>query len=89
MNPQAIDHARDDDLRLSLPAMQRAARRALEVARLSGTAIVVSHQGVIETIYPPTAGSEALEVRESDPTYPTHGDAQPAQYKTSTATSKR
>lgn len=52
MNKQSIEAARDADLRLSQQAMQRAARRAHELAAQTGTAIVVSHNGVIEEIWP-------------------------------------
>jgi len=52
MNKQPIDTAQDADLRLSMFAMQRAAQRAHELAAQTGTAIVVSHDGVIEHIHP-------------------------------------
>jgi len=52
MNNPPIETARDADLRLSPHAMQRAARRAWELAAQTGTAIVVSHHGRIELIYP-------------------------------------
>jgi len=52
MNKQPIETARDADLRLSPQAMQRAARRARELAIQTGTAIVVSRNGVIEHIRP-------------------------------------
>ena len=48
MNKRPIEAARDNDLRLSALAMQRAVLRAHEVARATGTTIVVSHDGVIE-----------------------------------------
>ena len=41
MNRQPIDHARDPDLRHSLPALRRAAQRARDLARQTGTAIAV------------------------------------------------
>lgn len=50
MNKQPIESARDSDLRLSQQAMDRAAQRARELARQTGTPLVVSHQGVIELI---------------------------------------
>ena len=52
MNKQPIESARDADLRLSPQAMQRAARRARELATQTGTAIVISRDGVIEHIRP-------------------------------------
>lgn len=52
MNPRPIETARDPDLRLSQPAMHRAAQRARALATQTGTAIVVSHNGIIERINP-------------------------------------
>jgi hypothetical protein len=52
MNKQPIENARDADLRLSFQALQRAAKRARELAIQTGTAIVVSHNGVTEHIRP-------------------------------------
>jgi hypothetical protein len=57
MNRQPIDHARDPDLRHSLPALQRAAQRARELARQTGTAIVIRHNGVLETVTLPAETS--------------------------------
>ena len=56
MNKQAIDTARDADLRLLPQAMQRAARRARELAAQTGTAIVISRHGIIEHIRPERQG---------------------------------
>lgn len=50
MNKQPIESARDSDLRLSQRALDRAALRARELVRQTGTALVVSHEGVIELI---------------------------------------
>lgn len=52
MNKQPIEQARDNDLRLSPKAMQRAMQRAHELARMTGTSIVVSHDGIIEHLTP-------------------------------------
>ena len=52
MNKRPIDTAQDADLRFSMLAMQRAAQRARELAAQTGTAIVVSHDGAIEHIWP-------------------------------------
>ena len=52
MNESPIETARDADLRLSLPALQRAAQRARELAARTGTAIVISRDGVMEHITP-------------------------------------
>ena len=60
MNKQPIENARDADLRLSSQALQRAAQRARELARQTGTAIVVSRGGVIETIRP-AAGTPGVQ----------------------------
>lgn len=52
MNKRSIETALDPDLRSSLAAMQRAALRARDVARRTGTSIVVSNGGVIEHLAP-------------------------------------
>lgn len=46
MNKEPIEQARDQDLRLSQVALQRAAQRAHDVAKATGTTIVVSHHGI-------------------------------------------
>lgn len=68
MNKQPIDTARDPDLRISPQAMQRAARRARELAAQTGTAIVVSQDGVIEYIHPRQEAAGSL-VQESQAPY--------------------
>lgn len=71
MNKQPIATARDADLRGSWPALHRAAQRAREVARQTGTAIVISRGGVVQQIEHPLALPEQpLAVQET-----------PAQYK--------
>lgn len=52
MNTRPIETACDPDLRLSVHAMARAALRAQEIARQTATALVVSHNGVIEWLQP-------------------------------------
>lgn len=52
MNTRPIEQARDDDLRLSVPALLRAALRAREIARSTGTFLVISRNGVIEHLSP-------------------------------------
>lgn len=52
MNKQPIETAHDADLRLSHNALRRAARRARELAARTGTAIVISRNGVIEQVSP-------------------------------------
>ncbi len=65
MNTQPIATARDADLRLSVAAMHRAAMRAREVARQTGTAIVISQGGVVQQIELPAAVPEQpLAVQE-------------------------
>ena len=56
MNNAPIATARDADLRLSLPALKRAALRARELAASTGTAVVVSRGGVMEHIMPQADG---------------------------------
>ena len=52
MNKLPIDQARDSDLRLSQQALERAALRAHDLAKSTGTFIVVSQNGVIEHLTP-------------------------------------
>ncbi|MBW7861879.1 MAG: hypothetical protein KJZ96_00275 [Rhodocyclaceae bacterium] len=68
MNKHPIETARDADLRLSPQAMQRATRRARELAAQTGTAIVVSRDGVIEYIHPRQEAAASL-VQEQTPPY--------------------
>ena len=58
MNKQPIEQAKDRDLRLSLAALQRAAQRARDVAAATGTALVISRNGVIEHVAPKTPTSQ-------------------------------
>jgi hypothetical protein len=67
MNKQPIEQARDADLRLTHAALRRAAQRARELARQTGTVIVISRQGVIEHLQPEP--ELASTVRESIPPY--------------------
>lgn len=61
-NPKPIQDAVDPDLRGSWPALHRAAQRARELAAQTGTAIVVSHDGVIEYIRPqPKTGKAPVQ----------------------------
>ncbi len=52
MNPLPLELSDDPDLRLSFPAMRRAARRAREIARQTNTCIVVGEQGQVLRIPP-------------------------------------
>ena len=54
MNKRLIEQAKDRDLRLIQPALQRAAQRARDLAAATGTALVVSRDGVIEHLMPET-----------------------------------
>ena len=67
-NQQPIENALDADLRLSRPALQRAALRARELARQTGTAIVISKNGFIERISPLLI-DDTLRVHEQSPKY--------------------
>lgn len=67
MNQQSIENARDPDLRLSLPAIRRAAQRAHELAAQTGTLIVISRDGVIELITPtPDQGKSGVREPATD-----------------------
>ncbi|MDP1651335.1 MAG: hypothetical protein Q8L56_01285 [Rhodocyclaceae bacterium] len=52
MNKQPIERARDADLRLSGVALRRAAQQARELARKTGTSVVVSRGGNVEYLKP-------------------------------------
>ena len=56
MNKRPIEEAEDRDLRLSHLASQRAAQRARELAVATGTALVISRNGVIEYLSPEMFG---------------------------------
>jgi hypothetical protein len=58
MNTKSIDQANNADLRGSLMALQRAARRARELAAKTGTELIVSRGGVIERIKPLPEGTD-------------------------------
>lgn len=72
-NPQPIEAALDADLRLSKAALQRAAQRARDLALQTGTAIVVSHHGVLELLNgaPPAHPSLAPAAHEPPAPYAT------------------
>ena len=63
MNTKAINQANNADLRGSWQALQRAARRARELAAQTGTELIVSRSGTIERIkpLPDTAGQQVRE----------------------------
>ena len=56
MNDLPIEQAKDADLRSSIVAMRRAAQRAREIAERTGTALVISRNGVIEYLRPSAGG---------------------------------
>ncbi len=58
MNNRPIEETKDRDLRLSHVALQRAAQRAREVAIATGTALVISRNGVIEHVMPKTPADQ-------------------------------
>ncbi len=62
-NKKPIEQAHDCDLRLSRIALQRAARRAHDLAQKTGTTIVVSHGGVIEYLSPSLDDSQVSRQR--------------------------
>ncbi|MEO8410239.1 MAG: hypothetical protein ABI478_06680 [Propionivibrio sp.] len=68
MNTRPLQEARNPDLRGSLAALRRAAKRAREIAAQTGTAVVVSRNGVIEHLRPPVAGG-SLQANEPPPAY--------------------
>ena len=69
MNMRPIEQALDPDLRLSVVAMQRAALRAHELARVSGTGVVISRNGVVELLDPDSLVLDAPRVQEPPTTY--------------------
>jgi hypothetical protein len=64
MNVRPLETAHDPDLRLSMQAMQRAARRAREIARQTDTFLVVSRNGTVEWLSPEEVKSQVTSVQE-------------------------
>jgi len=64
MNERPIAEARDPDLRSSVAAIERAARSARDLARRTGTLIVISRNGVIEHLDPDAPELESTTVQE-------------------------
>ena len=58
MKPRSIDEATDADLRGSFQALRRAAQRAHEVAERTGTAVVISRDGIIEYLTPHSGNAD-------------------------------
>ncbi len=66
--PRPIETAANADLRGSWDALQRAAKRARQIAAQTGTAIVVVRDGALEHVYP-QAEATAHTVQESAAEY--------------------
>lgn len=71
MNVRPIETAHDQDLRLSMQAMQRAARRAHEIARQTDTLLVVSLNGTVKFLSPEDVKSQITSVQEPAAGYQT------------------
>lgn len=52
MNTKSLQEIKDEDLRNALPAMQRAAQRARQIAAQTQTAIIVMRDGQMVREYP-------------------------------------
>lgn len=52
MNAKSLQDAKDEDLRNALPALQRAAQRARQIAAQTQTAIIVMRDGQMVREYP-------------------------------------
>ncbi len=68
MNKQPIEEARDSDLRFSMQALQRAAKRAREMAAKTGTCVVIVRNGRVEQVSPEVA-ERFSSVNECAPDY--------------------
>lgn len=66
-----MDPTQDQDLQNSMAAMQRAALRAREIARQTGTLLVVSRNGVVEWLEPDAPEFEMQSVQEPAAMYKT------------------
>ena len=75
MKKPSIDPTQDLDLQNSMAAMQRAALRAREIARQTGTLLVVSRNGVVELLEPDAPALEIPCVQEPAVLYKTITDA--------------
>jgi LDH2 family malate/lactate/ureidoglycolate dehydrogenase len=61
MNNRPIAQASDADLRLSAVAIKRAALRARELAQRTGTALVISRNGVLHHLDPASLEPEPAQ----------------------------
>lgn len=75
MKKPSIDPIQDLDLQNSMAAMQRAALRAREIARQTGTFLVVSRNGVVELIEPDAPALDIPSIQEPAATYKASTDA--------------
>lgn len=71
MKKPLINSTQDLDLQHSMAAMQRAAVRAREIARQTGTLLVVSRNGVVELLEPDAPELEMPSVQEPAAIYKT------------------
>jgi len=69
MSKRSIEDAHDPDLRGSLPALRRAALRAREIARKTGTTIVIWRNNRIEHLKPDHDTANG-NIREEPGRYP-------------------
>lgn len=63
MNQRPLTSAHNPDLPASFEALKRAAQRARELARKTGTALVISDNGHIRLVEPPAPTEEVHEER--------------------------
>ena len=71
MKLRSIDEATNADLRGSFQALRRAAQCAREVAERTGTALVISRDGVIEYLtFPPVEANKNAAVDVQEPAVP-------------------
>ena len=75
MKKPSIDPTQDFDLQNSMAAMQRAALRAREIARQTGTFLVISRNGVVELIEPDAQELDIPSAQEPAATYKANTDA--------------
>lgn len=68
MNTKSLDQAKNDDLRGSWQALQRAAQRARALAAQTGTELIVGRPGRIERIRPQSAQT-GQQVQEDAASY--------------------
>lgn len=68
MGDKSLVSAKGPDLRFSHQAMRRAALKAREIAAQTGTAIVITEQGVMREVHP-SADQVTPSVQESKGVY--------------------